>query len=344
VLVQKFVEEVRTTGEWSFILFDKTFSHAVLKRAEAGDFRVQNNFGGSVETSLEPAPALVREAQRNVKSIAEDLTYARVDGVEIAGELCLMEFELIEPVLFLKHRELAAQGVYQISIDPPSYNPVSHFITVKISGATEIAILFPVDISKVVSVTFPTFPNLPKELRSLLTKSPGVFGFENNTGDALYKALDDIRRGGVLNIARKTQATRLSNDKSVLSLIKAIRELRGDRFFAFVEKELREEVKHSVNTGLFHEVSGSQHHLPAQFVAFSPAGSFKTDDHFGNLQLTFFMKGDECVADIDDAGGLGHIFQVLKNHFTGSPTHPYNIHQILVKHQHLDPGYRFNLI
>jgi len=237
------------------------------------------------------------------------------------------------------------QGVYQISIDPPSYHPVSHFINVKTSGATEIAIPFPVDISKVVSVTFPTFPNLLKELRSLLTNSPSVLGFENNTGDALYKALDDIRRGGILNIARKTLATRLSNDKSVLTLIKEIKELRGDRFFAFVERELREEVKHNVNTGLFHSVDGSLHHLPPQFVGFSPAGSFKTSDHFGNLQLTFFMKGEECVADIDidDAGGIEHIFQVLKNHFTGSPTHPYNTHQILVKHQHLDPGYRFNL-
>jgi hypothetical protein len=55
--------------------------------------------------------------------------------------------------------------------------------------------------------------------------------------------------------------------------------------------------------------------------------------------------GDEFVADIDidDAGGLLHIFQVLRNNITMSPTHPYNIHQILAKHQHLDPGYRFNL-
>lgn len=35
------------------------------------------------------------------------------------------------------------QGVYQISIDPPSYHPVSHFITVKTSGSTEISVAFP---------------------------------------------------------------------------------------------------------------------------------------------------------------------------------------------------------
>ena len=39
--------------------------------------------------------------------------------------------------------------------------------------------------------------------------------------------------------------------------------LRNRRcFFAFVDKELRDEVKHSLNSGLFHSVSGSQHHLP----------------------------------------------------------------------------------
>jgi hypothetical protein len=239
----------------------------------------------------------------------------------------------------------APQGIYQITIDPPSYHPVSQFVNVKSSGSTELTVSFPVDISKIVSVTFPTFPNLAKELRTLLTNSPGVLGFENNTGQPLYDALDDIRRAGVLNIARKTLATRLSAGQSVLSLVREIRELRGDRFFALVDKELREEAKHNVNTGLFHSVPEILHHVPAQFEGFTHAGSFKTDDHFGNLQLTFFMRGDDCVADIDidDAGGLGHIFQVLKNHFTGSPTHPYNIHEILVIHQHLDPGYRFNL-
>jgi hypothetical protein len=34
------------------------------------------------------------------------------------------------------------------------------------------------------------------------------------------------------------------------------------------------------------------------------------------------------------------VFQVVRNHVTGDPTHPYNIHQILIAHQHLDPGYR----
>jgi len=77
------------------------------------------------------------------------------------------------------------QGVYQVTIDPPSYYPVSHFVNIKTGGPTEKTIAFPVDISKIVSVTFPTFPNLTKELRGLLTNSPTVLAFENKTGQEL---------------------------------------------------------------------------------------------------------------------------------------------------------------
>jgi len=47
-------------------------------------------------------PVLKNQAQKIVENIEEDLLYARDDGVEIEGELCLMEFELVEPVLFLE--------------------------------------------------------------------------------------------------------------------------------------------------------------------------------------------------------------------------------------------------
>jgi hypothetical protein len=34
-----------------------------------------------------------------------------------------------------------------------------------------------------------------------------------------------------------------------------------------------------------------------------------------------------------------HVFQVLRNTLSGSPTHPYNIHQLLVHYQKLELGY-----
>jgi hypothetical protein len=234
----------------------------------------------------------------------------------------------------------APQGLYRIEIDPPSYQYVSEFVNMNASGNTPLSFTFPIDPGKVKKVNFPAFAKLATELRTMLESSDNVLSFEGKTGSDLYTALDDIRKAGMLNIAAKTGATRLTNGRNVLSYIQKLNEVRGDRFFVVVPRELREETKNSVNEGLFHSADQSLHHPPA---GFAPAGSFKTPDHYGNLQLTFFMKGDDCVADIDidDAAGIEHVFQVIRNKLSGEPTHPYNIHEILVGHQHIDPGYRF---
>jgi hypothetical protein len=47
VLVQPFMEAVVSTGEWSHVFIGGEFSHAMLKRARSGDFRVQSEHGGS---------------------------------------------------------------------------------------------------------------------------------------------------------------------------------------------------------------------------------------------------------------------------------------------------------
>jgi glutathione synthase/RimK-type ligase-like ATP-grasp enzyme len=108
-LVQQYLPEVAEDGEWSLIFFGGQFSHAVLKRPRSGDFRVQNEFGGCSELA-EPPASLVDAAARLVRIDPRmDTLYARVDCVDLAGELCLMELELIEPSLFLESSPGAAR-------------------------------------------------------------------------------------------------------------------------------------------------------------------------------------------------------------------------------------------
>ncbi len=234
------------------------------------------------------------------------------------------------------------QGLYRVEVDPPSYSPVRHFIHLKASGFTKLPITFPVDPQKVAGVDFPEYQDVFEDLRTLLENSDAVSAFEGKKGEELYGALDDVRRAGLLNIAIKASATMLGNGKMVFPYIQKLNRLRGDRFFAVVAEQLLEEAENSLTEGLFERATNILRPPPD---GFSEAGSFKSDDRYGNLQLTFFVKGNEYVADIDidDAAGLEHAFQVLRNWLTGRPTHPYDIHEILVYHQKLDPGYRFRM-
>jgi hypothetical protein len=99
-LVQPFVEEITTKGEWSLLFAAGQFSHAVLKQPQRGDFRVQHEFGGSA-IATQPPRALIDDAHAILATIEEPWLYARVDGVERDGRLLLMELEMTEPSLFL---------------------------------------------------------------------------------------------------------------------------------------------------------------------------------------------------------------------------------------------------
>lgn len=99
VMLQKFMDGIVREGEWSVIFFAGVFSHAVLKKPRPGDFRVQNDFGGTAQLGDPPAHVL-SAATRAIQAVAPTL-YARVDGVVDEGTFRLMELELIEPALFL---------------------------------------------------------------------------------------------------------------------------------------------------------------------------------------------------------------------------------------------------
>lgn len=99
-LLQPFADEVSRDGEYSFTFIDGELSHATLKRAKAGEFRVQTVYGGSVEPIDAPA-ALSDQASHALGVLPQMPLYARVDGIARGSAFLLMELELIEPNLFL---------------------------------------------------------------------------------------------------------------------------------------------------------------------------------------------------------------------------------------------------
>lgn len=102
MMLQPFQENIPTQGETSFVLFDGKFTHAVLKKAKAGDFRVQDDFGGTVEV-YHPSQEEIIFAENVVQKYNPIPIYARVDIIhDNDDQLCVVEVELIEPELWFR--------------------------------------------------------------------------------------------------------------------------------------------------------------------------------------------------------------------------------------------------
>lgn len=107
-LVQPFQPEIQTDGEWSLLFIDGEFSHAVVQRPVAGDYRVQLMYGG-VATAATPSADVLDSARAILAGAGKRPLYARVDGLVVNGRFLLMELELIEPYLFLPQFPEAAE-------------------------------------------------------------------------------------------------------------------------------------------------------------------------------------------------------------------------------------------
>ncbi len=113
-MIQPFQERILEDGELSLILMGGEYTHAVLKRAKPGDFRVQDDFGGSVER-YEPTDDEVAFAQEAVRACPELPLYARVDiFYDNQNQLALAELELIEPELWFRLEPRSADKLAQV--------------------------------------------------------------------------------------------------------------------------------------------------------------------------------------------------------------------------------------
>jgi glutathione synthase/RimK-type ligase-like ATP-grasp enzyme len=115
-MLQELVPEVAVRGETSLVYLGGVFSHAVVKRAKPGDFRVQKDFGGRVDATT-PSPALLAFANNVMTHVPSTCLYARVDVVESSRGPLLMELELIEPELYFLNVPESAGRFAQLLVD-----------------------------------------------------------------------------------------------------------------------------------------------------------------------------------------------------------------------------------
>lgn len=238
---------------------------------------------------------------------------------------------------------------YMITVRSKNYCPYSFFQMVtsdRVLQASDSVDLW-VDPSRVKGIKGPKFQDLePRQQRLLETARmfqmlPEDQDLMGKSGAKLYNALGPLRQACFLNILKKAahRGTTANCAKFIRSLILC----RQDRFFAMVEPEIQDFLR---NSELFKSAPNTLHEpLPD----FQMEESFKSRDPHANLQVTLMRHatGNLMAADIDidEASGIEHGFEVIRNAVFQDRTNPYLIHQFLIAadpiEKTLDPGYSF---
>ncbi len=240
----------------------------------------------------------------------------------------------------VRFEDLAPGQAYRVQVFADRRRPVSHFVMLPVSKPLTVEVCCPLHPDRVVA-SIPDFEGLPATLVDVLRRS--TLEGATVSGAELYRALDEKQRAGLLNLYAKMTSFRFDEARSVWSSVQRVYRIRPDRIFVDVEVDLRDRVKSALSThrfrdrdaGGFRDANDRLHTPPPGFAS---GGSFKTTDRYGNLQLSFFSSliaplTFKVDADIDDAAGIGHAFQVLNHWITGGDTDPYDIHQILAFRQ-----------
>ena len=162
------------------------------------------------------------------------------------------------------------------------------------------------------------------------------------SGTALYQQMSPVRKACFLNIVKKA-----SDATTAAGCLPAFRDLlivRQDRLFARVADGLRDQLRAAP---MFKSAPGALHEPPPGFSP--PLESFKSKDPHANLQVTFMTElatgGLAADIDIDEASGIEHGFEVIRNAVFNKRTNPFMIREFMnaadLSNHSLCPDYRF---
>jgi hypothetical protein len=239
--------------------------------------------------------------------------------------------------------------LYRVAATAPHYRTYSFFQSIreKRVNTGHDNVEFWVKPGDVRNIRAPAFGALDARVRAILAdaemraEKPEDRDLAGASGAALYGALGPLRKACLLNVARKAAHP---TSAGCLRLIRGLLVSRQDRFFALVDDALPELLRNSPG---FQSAPDDLHTPLAGFE--KAEGSFKSRDGHANLQVTFMRESASgrlaADIDIDEAAGIGHGFEVIRNALFKNRTNPYLIREFLLAadpvERTLDPAYAF---
>ena len=239
--------------------------------------------------------------------------------------------------------------MYRVMVSAEHYRDYSFFQSIREDTVNTASddVEFWVKPGDVRDIRAADFDGLPDGLRAILSAADMHAAAREDqdllgaAGAELYGKLGPLRKACLLNIARKASHATADN---MFPFIGALMVCRQDRFFAMVDDSLPERLR---NSPVYKSAPATLHDpLPGFQQA---EGSFKSRDAHANIQFTFMRQNDTgrlaADIDIDEASGIEHGFEVIRNALFRQRTNPYLIREFLLaadfQEHTLDPGYRF---
>ena len=235
-------------------------------------------------------------------------------------------------------RGLSAQpdSRWLVEVEIPRYRPVRWVVrTVPWKEDTTTEIFVPVDPKAVQTPVFPAYAALSPLARQWCDgASVGV------SGRSAYQGMPALHKAHLLNCAARVSALPIREDLTLGQLLQSIGaglvDVRADRLRVRLPNDAATLALSSENSP-FVPVPAALHTPSA---GYSLVASGKTRDPLLPFQLTLF-KGDadhELELEFDETQGLTCVFRVERTGYSGQ-TDPYDVHELLVRHQRVDPGY-----
>jgi hypothetical protein len=238
--------------------------------------------------------------------------------------------------------------MYTVRVDARNFKLYAFFQLIlekRTNTASDSKLRLAVNPARVRDIAAPEFTSLSVAERSFLDSAQMTAEEKDDrelldlTGPALYDKLGPLRKACLLNLLAKTKH---GTTGRCFRFLQSLMVLRQDRCFCTVGPAMPEFLRKS---DFFKSAPNNRHEPLKDFVL---EDSFKSRDAHANLQVTFQRhKSNGTLAadiDIDEASGIEHGFEVIRNRFKGR-TNPYLIRELMLLadpvEKTLDPRYRF---
>jgi hypothetical protein len=239
--------------------------------------------------------------------------------------------------------------LYTVRLNTRNFRTYAFFQLIleqRVNRASDTHIRLLVNPRRVEDIAAPEFDALSAAERAFLDSAEMIAAETGDrdlvelAGPNLYDALGPLRKACLLNIFAKAKH---ASSARCIRFFQSLMVLRQDRCFCTVDPSMPEFLRKS---DIFKSAPNILHKPLRDFVL---EDSFKSKDAHANIQVTFMRhKTSGMLAadvDIDEASGIEHGFEVIRNAVTQGRTNPYLIRELLLLvdpvEKVLDPGYRF---